>query len=363
VSDWGVEDMALVIEGRLRARARRSAAAGSLLAMEVAQAGLLIATTLADAGIVLTAGNGGSATQCEHLVSEVVGRFRSDRPGMRAIALTAGSATTTAIGNDYGFDQVFSHQVRALGRPGDLVVLFTTSGNSVNLLEAAHAARSVEMNILGIVAGDGGRLGQECDNLIRVGAGSTAAIQEDHLTVLHLLCEVVESELLGIALGPIEVDGVVTIDEAIDCRRGWAAQGVQVAWTNGCFDLLHQGHLATLKYARGSADALIVGLNTDSSVRRLKGDGRPIVPEAERAELLASLSSVDLVVMLDDDEPSSVLGRLRPDVCVKGADYMDRVVEMPETGMVERHGGRMVFAPLVEGVSTSERIGSTRTKG
>jgi rfaE bifunctional protein nucleotidyltransferase chain/domain len=121
--------------------------------------------------------------------------------------------------------------------------------------------------------------------------------------------------------------------------------------------------LATLTYARGSADALIVGLNTDSSVRRLKGDGRPIVPEAERAELLAALGAVDLVVLMDSDEPSSLLDSIRPDVCVKGADYVDRVIEMPETSVVERHGGRMVFAPLVEGVSTSDRIASTRTSG
>mgnify|MGYP000031665905 CR=1 FL=1 len=160
-----------------------------------------------------------------------------------------------------------------------------------------------------------------------------------------------------------EVNGLVTIDEATRCRREGAREGLQVAWTNGCFDLLHRGHLATLNCARRSADALIVGLNTDSSVRRLKGDGRPIVPEAERAELLAALRSVDLVVMLDDDEPSSLLDRLRPDVYVKGADYMDRMIEMPETGVVERYGGRIVFAPLVEGISTSERIGSTRIKG
>jgi rfaE bifunctional protein nucleotidyltransferase chain/domain len=363
VPGGGVEELALVIEGRLRARARRSATAGYLLAAEVAQAGRLFAATLAGGGTVLAAGNGGSATQCEHLVSELVGRFRSDRPGMNAVSLTAGSATTTAIGNDYGFDQIFSRQVAALGRPGDLLVLFTTSGNSVNLLEAANAARSIGMKILGVVAGVEGRLSHKCDHLIQVRAGSTAAIQEDHLTVLHLLCEVVESELFGVMYGSTEVDGLVTVDEAIDCRSEWADQGLQVAWTNGCFDLLHQGHLATLTYARGSADALIVGLNTDSSVRRLKGDGRPIVPEAERAELLASLSAVDLVVLMDGDEPSSLLDSIRPDVCVKGADYVDRVIEMPETSVVERHGGRMVFAPLVEGVSTSDRIASTRTSG
>ena len=359
----GEEEVTSAIDGRLRARARRAATVNSQLARQTAQAGLLMATMMADGGTVFAAGNGGSATQCGHLVSELVERFRPDRPAMCAVSLTAGSGAVTGIGNDYGHDQAFSHQLQTLGRSGDLLVLFTTNGNSANELEAASAARSIGMEVLGIVAGSGGQLTPLCDYLISVKVGDTPAIYEDHLTVLHLLCEVVESVLLGTRFGPTEVNGLVTLAVAIECRQKWGTRGLEVAWTNGCFDLLHRGHLATLDYARGAADALIVGLNTDSSVRRLKGDGRPIVPEAERAELLASLRHVDLVVMFDDDEPSSLLSRLKPDVFVKGADYMDRVDEMPETREVKGYGGRIAFAPLVEGVSTSGRTGSARTGG
>ncbi len=126
-----------------------------------------------------------------------------------------------------------------------------------------------------------------------------------------------------------------------------------VVFTNGVFDLLHAGHLALLEAARAEGAALLVGVNSDASVRRLgKGTDRPFVPAAERAKLLAGLASVDCVVIFDEDTPLEVIRRLRPDVLVKGSDYsLEQIVGADE---VEGWGGRVVRVPLVPGLSTSE---------
>ena len=134
--------------------------------------------------------------------------------------------------------------------------------------------------------------------------------------------------------------------------------GRKVVLTNGCFDLLHAGHLALLEVARGTGDVLVVALNSDASVRGLKGDGRPVVPEDERAEVLLSLDAVDRVVLYDEPTPIAVVRALLPDVLVKGADWAaDDIVGRPE---VERAGGRVVRVPLVPGRSTSAVIGRIR---
>lgn len=351
------------VGGRLEARARRTGRIDLKLARQIVEAGRVIAAVLVADGTVFAAGNGGSATQCQHLTSELVGRFRSDRPGMRALPLTAETAALTAIGNDYGFDQIFGRQLAALGGPGDVLIAFSSSGRSQNLLVAAEVARSEGMLVVGVVAGDGGPLGSLCDVRVGVPNGDTAAIQEDHLTVIHLLCEIIELELFDVALGRVDIRGLVSIDEAIEQREHWRENGLTVAWTNGCFDLLHEGHLLALESAAVEADVLIVGLNTDSSVGRLKGAGRPFMPDLERAKILSSLRMVDLVVLVDDDEPSRVLQRIKPDVCCKGSDYEDGKKTMPEKPIVEAYGGRVVFSPLVSGSSTSSmarRIGLTQ---
>ncbi len=143
----------------------------------------------------------------------------------------------------------------------------------------------------------------------------------------------------------------------LDERRLWKAAGLRVAFTNGCFDLLHPGHLRLLEAARAEADILIVGLNGDSSVRRLKGPDRPIFKEQERAEALQALECVDRVVLYDEDTPSSLISALVPDVLVKGADWaLDEIVGRD---IVEGVGGRVVRVELLEGCSTTallERI-------
>jgi len=144
---------------------------------------------------------------------------------------------------------------------------------------------------------------------------------------------------------------VSTLEEAILRFGREKRNGRRVVFTNGCFDLLHPGHMRSLEMARELGDALIVGLNSDASVRQLKGEGRPILPERERAEILAALESVDAVVIFDDPTPREVIARLLPDVLVKGGDWPgDKIVGREE---VEAAGGRVVSLPVVPGYSTS----------
>ena len=134
--------------------------------------------------------------------------------------------------------------------------------------------------------------------------------------------------------------------------------GRRVVFTNGCFDLLHPGHLETLENARSLGDALVVGVNSDRSVRAVKGAGRPIVPEQERAEVLAALGCVDAVVIFDEPTPREIVAALLPDVLVKGGDWSsDRIVGREE---VEGAGGRVVSIPVLAGHSTSAMVEKIR---
>ena len=152
--------------------------------------------------------------------------------------------------------------------------------------------------------------------------------------------------------------GVLTLDEVILRFGREKRNGRRVVFTNGCFDLLHPGHIQCLEQARELGDVLIVGLNSDASVRQLKGEGRPLLPERERAEILAALESVDAVVIFDDLTPQRVIARLLPDILVKGGDWAgDRIVGREE---VEAAGGRVVSAPVVPGYSTTEIVKKIR---
>ena len=149
-----------------------------------------------------------------------------------------------------------------------------------------------------------------------------------------------------------------TLDESAALANTWRRAGHRVVFTNGVFDLLHPGHLRYLQAARDTGDHLIVGINSDRSVRAIKGPTRPITPEAERAEILAGLAVVDAVVIFDEDTPAAIIERLQPDVLVKGADWAaDRIVGR-ET--VEGRGGRVVRVPIEEGWSTSTILASIR---
>jgi rfaE bifunctional protein nucleotidyltransferase chain/domain len=144
------------------------------------------------------------------------------------------------------------------------------------------------------------------------------------------------------------------VDEAVAWREQLRARKRSVVFTNGCFDLIHAGHVEYLAWARGQGDALIVGLNEDDSVRRIKGVSRPIVPFAQRAAVLLALRSVDVVVGFGERTPELLLDRIRPDVHVKSDQY--REDELPERTVVLRHGGRIALAPHVARASTTDLI-------
>ena len=141
-------------------------------------------------------------------------------------------------------------------------------------------------------------------------------------------------------------------------REVWRAEGLKVVLTNGCFDLLHAGHLALLEVARAQGDVLVVALNSDASVRGLKGEGRPVLPESERAEVLLSMEAVDRVVVYEEPTPLAVVRAVRPDVLAKGADWAaDDIVGRPE---VEAAGGTVLRVSLVPGRSTTALVDRVR---
>jgi D-beta-D-heptose 7-phosphate kinase/D-beta-D-heptose 1-phosphate adenosyltransferase len=147
---------------------------------------------------------------------------------------------------------------------------------------------------------------------------------------------------------------VVPLNEAVHAVEAWRAERRTIGFTNGCFDLLHPGHLSLLRQAKAACDRLVVGLNSDESVRRLKGPERPVQHEAARAQVLASLELVDLVVIFEEDTPLALIETLRPDLLVKGADYaLDQVVG---GDIVQGYGGRVLLASLTPGFSTTRTI-------
>ena len=148
---------------------------------------------------ILIAGNGGSAADAQHLAGELVGRFAFDRPGLAAIALTVDSSVVTAVGNDYGYEHVFSRQVEAIGRAGDVFIGLSTSGNSANIVTAFASARRQRMTCIGLTGESGGRMVEWCDVCLKVPARETWNIQEAHMVAGHIICLLIEATLFGAA--------------------------------------------------------------------------------------------------------------------------------------------------------------------
>lgn len=174
-----------------------SESAGTLEALKscagaIAAAGEGLVAALKSGNKVLTAGNGGSAAEALHMAEELIGRFESDRVSLPGVALCADATTLTCIGNDYGFDAIFSRQVDGLGKPGDVLVLFSTSGNSRNIILALESARKIGMKTLCLLGRDGGKLAGKATWEIIVPGTATARIQEAHQVILHILLEMVE---------------------------------------------------------------------------------------------------------------------------------------------------------------------------
>jgi D-sedoheptulose 7-phosphate isomerase len=193
-----------MLESRIRQHFEESAQlklrAADLLAEPVAQAIGAIANALSNGAKVLACGNGGSAADAQHFSAELVGRFERERPELAAVALSTDSSILTAVANDYGFDQIFARQVRALGQPGDVLLAISTSGSSPNVIEAVRAAQERDMLIVALSGKGGGKLSallSDVDVHLCVPHDRTARIQEVHLLLLHRICDGVDWTLMG----------------------------------------------------------------------------------------------------------------------------------------------------------------------
>lgn len=170
------------------------------LSEPIAQAARRLAACLLADGKILCCGNGGSAAEAQHFSSEMLNRFDRERPGLPAVALTADTATLTSIANDYHYDEVFAKQTRALGHAGDVLLVYTTSGNSPSVIKAVEAAHERDMSVVALTGRDGGALAgrlRDTDLEIRVPSDSTARVQEAHLVITHGLCDLIDRQLFG----------------------------------------------------------------------------------------------------------------------------------------------------------------------
>ena len=248
--------------------------------------------------------------------------------GLESVLATRSETGMTLVDSDGAAHHfgAMAHEVFDVTGAGDTVVAVLGAALSagIGLPEAARLANTA--------AG------------VAVGKLGTAAVSRAELYQALRAAALLAAEAK--VLDPESLDELVTL---------WRREGLTVGFTNGCFDLLHPGHLALLRQARAACDRLIVALNSDDSVRRVKGEGRPVQGETARAAVLASLSDVDRVVVFAEDTPHPLIERLKPDVLIKGADYsLEQVVG---ADIVRGYGGRVLLAELLPGHSTSETIG------
>lgn len=160
----------------------------------ISDVGIAMQDCIRNGGKILIMGNGGSAADSQHIAAEIVGRFKKERKGLPAIALTTDTSIITSVGNDYGYHYIFARQVEALCRPEDLVIGITTSGNSANVVNAIEAANAIGATTIGMTGGTGGKLNDLCKYNIVIPSNITARIQEAHIFVGHSLCEILESD-------------------------------------------------------------------------------------------------------------------------------------------------------------------------
>ncbi|GHV03428.1 phosphoheptose isomerase 1 [Campylobacterota bacterium] len=184
--------MRSVIEAEIAAH-KESFARIDSLKVEIETAALMCAASLKSGGRVLLCGNGGSAGDAQHIAAELTGRYKKERKPLAAIALTTDTSALTAIGNDYGFEQIFSRQVEALGRTGDILIAISTSGNSKNILAALRIAHKIGMRSIGLSGKDGGEMRELCDINLIAPSNDTPRIQEMHIFIGHTLCHIIET--------------------------------------------------------------------------------------------------------------------------------------------------------------------------
>ena len=195
-----MSDIESRIESAFKASIETKQQSVNLLAESIELASAMLNQALIGGHKILACGNGGSASDAQHFSSELLNRYERDRPGLPAIALTSDSSTLTSIANDYDYRQIYSKQITALGQPGDLLLAISTSGQSPNIIEAIQAANESEMAVIALTGKDGGIISQVLDENsieIRIPSNVTARIQEVHILVIHILCELLDLQLLG----------------------------------------------------------------------------------------------------------------------------------------------------------------------
>lgn len=173
------------------------------LSPTIAETGKLLFNTLNQKNKILICGNGGSAADAQHFSAELLGRYVNERPSLAAIALTTDTSTLTAIGNDYGYEQVFSRQIHGLGQPGDTLIAISTSGNSPNVIAAIHAARERKMHVIALTGKKGGKIAdllQMNEAHVCIPSDITSYIQESHIMILHCWCEIIDQCLIQVHL-------------------------------------------------------------------------------------------------------------------------------------------------------------------
>ena len=274
--------------------------------------------------------------------------------GMPAVDIDDAADAAKAISDRYDLTAVLvtlSQDGMLLAEAGDVHHL---PAETREVFDVSGAGDTVVATIAGAMAAgaslaDAARLANVCAGIVVAKAGTAAAyLAEVVATLHHQDISRAEAKLLN-------------YDQARDRVEIWRHQGFKVGFTNGCFDLLHPGHVSLLRQASNACDRLVVALNSDASVKRLKGKARPIQNEAARATVLASLAHVDQCVLFDADTPIDLITLLKPDVLIKGADYnVDQVVGAPE---VQSWGGRIVIVELEDGFSTTATIARMAGEG
>lgn len=254
----------------------------------------------------------------------------------RAIMADAGIGAVVATRSEDGMS-VVSDEGDAIHFPAEAREVFDVSGAGDTVVATLAAALSG-----GLSLPQAALLANAAAGIV-VGKVGTAVVYRDEL----------EAKLRDEELSTIE-EKVVGLPTACDLVAGWQASGLKVGFTNGCFDLLHPGHVTLLEKSRALCDRLVIGLNSDASVRRLKGPERPVQPDIARATVLAALGSVDLVVIFEEDTPAALIEALRPDVLIKGGDYTVKTIVGAD--FVQANGGRVEIIDLVPGFSTTKTI-------
>jgi D-beta-D-heptose 7-phosphate kinase/D-beta-D-heptose 1-phosphate adenosyltransferase len=255
-----------------------------------------------------------------------LGALKDMLPETATLLVTRGAAGMTLLDADR-----CAHHHRSTPRP-----VYDVSGAGDTALAALSLAMATDMAMTDAMA-----LADLCAGVAVTKPGT--AVVSPH--------EVVEAS----AIGEDAPDWrVLTRTRAAALALQWRDQGLRVGFTNGCFDILHPGHLAVLRFAASACDRLIVGLNADDSVRRLKGPQRPVNDEHTRAVMLASLEMVDRVVIFDEDTPEDLIRAIKPHVMIKGADY--KADDLPGAAFMRETGGEILLAPLLEGRSTSRIV-------